>query len=172
MMDRLAKECPVALAVSLHAPTDELRDQLVPLNRRYPLAELMDACRRYAGHAPREMIMFEYCMIDGVNDTDAHAGQLVDLLRKGSSPVPCKLNLIPFNPFAGSGLRRSRAERIRSFQEILQEAGILTTVRKTRGDDIDAACGLLSGDVQGKADLKRRLSEITVCYQEEERDLH
>ena len=167
MIDRLAEECPVALAVSLHAPTDELRSQLVPLNRRYPLEQLMAACRRYSRHAPREMVMFEYCMMDGVNDSDAHAGQLVDLLRKGAFPVPCKVNLIPFNPFAGSALRRSKAEQVRSFQKILQDAGILTTVRKTRGDDIDAACGLLAGDVQGRTDLKQRLSEITVCYQDD-----
>ena len=171
MMDRLAQECPVALAVSLHAPTDGLRDRLVPLNRRYPLAQLMDACRRYARHAPRGMVMFEYCMIDGVNDTDEHARQLVDLVRKGPFPVPCKLNLIPFNPFAGTVLRRSTEEQLRSFQKILQDSGILTTVRKTRGDDIDAACGLLSGEVQGKADLQHRLSQITVCYQDQDQDV-
>lgn len=161
MMDRLAQDCPVALAVSLHAPSDAARDGLVPLNRKYPLGELMAACERYLRHAPRDVITFEYCMLDGVNDTDAHARELLALVtgRSALSPaaVPCKLNLIPFNPFAGSGLRRSPRERVLAFQRILQIGGVVTTVRKTRGDDIDAACGQLAGEVRDRTDVASRL---------------
>ncbi len=150
-MDRLAEACPVALAVSLHAPTDGLRDKLVPINRKYPLAELMAACRRYLVHAPRDFITFEYVMLDGVNDSDADARALLHLVRD----VPCKFNLIPFNPFPASGFHRSPAERVRRFAAILINGGIVTTTRKTRGDDIDAACGQLAGKVQDKS---RRVS--------------
>ena len=146
-MDRLAEACPVALAVSLHAPTDGLRDKLVPINRKYPLAELMAACQRYLVYAPRDFITFEYVMLDGVNDSDADARALLHLVRD----VPCKLNLIPFNPFPASGFHRSPAERVRRFASILIEGGIVTTTRKTRGDDIDAACGQLAGKVQDKS---------------------
>ena len=146
-MDRLAEACPVALAVSLHAPTDGLRDKLVPINRKYPLAELMAACQRYLVHAPRDFITFEYVMLDGVNDSDADARALLHLVRD----VPCKFNLIPFNPFPASGFSRSPAERVRRFASILINAGIVTTTRKTRGDDIDAACGQLAGKVQDKS---------------------
>jgi len=146
-MDRLAETCPVALAVSLHAPTDGLRDKLVPINRKYPLAELMAACQRYLVHAPRDFITFEYVMLDGVNDSDADARALLHLVRD----VPCKFNLIPFNPFPASGFKRSPAERVRRFASILINAGIVTTTRKTRGDDIDAACGQLAGKVQDKS---------------------
>ena len=146
-MDRLAAACPVALAVSLHAPTDGLRDKLVPINRKYPLAELMAACQRYLVHAPRDFITFEYVMLDGVNDSDADARALLHLVRD----VPCKFNLIPFNPFPASGFHRSPAERVRRFASILIEGGIVTTTRKTRGDDIDAACGQLAGKVQDKS---------------------
>jgi 23S rRNA (adenine2503-C2)-methyltransferase len=139
----------VALAVSLHAPNDALRDELVPINRKYPLAGLMAACRRYLDRAPRDFITFEYVMLDGVNDTDAHARELLHLTRD----VPCKFNLIPFNAFPGSPLRRSPAQRIRAFAQILMDAGIVTTTRKTRGDEIDAACGQLAGRV---ADRSRR----------------
>ncbi len=145
-MDRLREECPVALAVSLHAPNDTLRDELVPINQKYPLKELMAACLRYLEKAPRDFITFEYTMLDGINDTDAHARELLALVRH----VPCKFNLIPFNPFPGSPFRRSQAERVRRFGEILIQAGIVTTTRKTRGDDIDAACGQLAGQVQDK----------------------
>jgi 23S rRNA (adenine2503-C2)-methyltransferase len=145
-IDKLAAECPVALAVSLHAPNDALRDQLVPLNRKHPLRELMAACRRYLRHAPRDFITFEYVMLDGVNDSTAQARELVALV----SDVPCKFNLIPFNPFPGSGLARSPAPRIRQFAQVLMDAGIVTTTRKTRGDDIDAACGQLAGEVQDR----------------------
>jgi 23S rRNA (adenine2503-C2)-methyltransferase len=159
MMDRLAQDCPVALAVSLHAPNDALRNELVPLNRKYPLAELLDACLRYLPAAPRDFITLEYCMLDGVNDTLAHAEQLVTLLRthRGQG-VPCKVNLIPFNPFAASGLRRSRPEVVKAFADHLNGAGIVTTVRKTRGDDIDAACGQLAGDVLDRTRVRERLA--------------
>lgn len=145
-MDRLRDECPVALAVSLHAPNDALRDELVPVNRKYPLRELMAACRRYLEKAPRDFVTFEYVMLDGVNDSDDHARQLLSLTRD----VPCKFNLIPFNPFPASPFRRSPSPRIRKFAEILMNAGIVTTTRKTRGDDIDAACGQLAGQVKDK----------------------
>ena len=148
-MDRLRDECPVALAVSLHAPNDELRDRLVPVNRKYPLRELIAACNRYLEKAPRDFITFEYVMLDGVNDADAQARELVQL----ASRIRCKFNLIPFNPFPGSGFERSSDERIRGFAGILQRAGLTVTVRKTRGDDIAAACGQLAGDV---ADRTRR----------------
>jgi 23S rRNA (adenine2503-C2)-methyltransferase len=162
MIDRLGEACPVALAVSLHAPDDALRDHLVPLNRKYPLAELMSACSRYLQAAPRDFITFEYCMLDGVNDSDDHARHLVALVRGHSpdsaQPVPCKLNLIPFNPFPASGLRRSPKERVLAFARVLQEAGIVTTVRRTRGDDIDAACGQLAGEVLDRTDVGSRLA--------------
>ena len=156
MMDRLAADCPVALAVSLHAPNDPLRDDLVPLNRKYPLAELMAACRRYLEPAPRDFITFEYCMLDGVNDTDAHAQELVALVRR--ERVSCKFNLIPFNPFPQSGLRRSPDARVKAFAKLLLDAGIVTTVRKTRGDDIDAACGQLAGEVQDRTGAAERMA--------------
>jgi 23S rRNA (adenine2503-C2)-methyltransferase len=155
MMDRLRQDCPVALAVSLHAPNDALRDELVPLNRKYPLQELLDACNRYLESAPRDFITFEYCMLDGVNDTDEHARQLIALVR---GHVRCKFNLIPFNPFPASGLKRSPRERVQAFAQILADAGLVTTVRKTRGDDIDAACGQLAGEVQDRTDVQRRLT--------------
>ena len=145
-MDRLREACPVALAVSLHAPNDALRDQLVPINQKYPLRELLAACNRYLTAAPRDFVTFEYIMLDGVNDHDSHARELVAIARQ----VPCKYNLIPFNPFPGSGFRRSPAERIRRFAGILQDAGLVATTRKTRGDDVDAACGQLAGQVQDK----------------------
>ena len=148
-MDRLRDECPVALAVSLHAPNDELRDRLVPVNRKYPLAELISACNRYLEKAPRDFITMEYVMLDGVNDSDAHARELVSIAAR----VRCKFNLIPFNPFPASEFTRSGADRIRRFAEILQRAGLTVTTRKTRGDDIAAACGQLAGDV---ADRTRR----------------
>ncbi len=165
MMDRLGLDAPVALAVSLHAPTDALRDNLVPLNRKYPLHELMDACRRYLAHAPRDFITFEYCMLDGVNDQSEHAQALIDLVKPkrglGES-VPCKFNLIPFNPFPASGLTRSSAATVKAFAAQLSEAGIITTVRKTRGDDIDAACGQLAGDVKDRTKVDARMAKQRV----------
>jgi len=148
-MDRLRDECPVALAVSLHAPDDALRDRLVPVNRKYPIADLLKACRRYLEKAPRDFVTFEYVMLDGVNDGDTEARALARLAQR----VSCKFNLIPFNPFPASGFRRSPPERIRRFAAILQEKGVTVTTRKTRGDAIDAACGQLAGAV---ADRTRR----------------
>ncbi len=156
MMDRLANDLPVALAVSLHAPNDALRDVLVPINKKYPLKELMAACMRYLPFAPRDFLTFEYCMLDGVNDSDEHAKELVDLLKK----IPCKLNLIPFNPFPDSGLKKSSAARVQDFAKRLMDAGIITTVRKTRGDDIAAACGQLAGDVKDRTKVKERMQVV------------
>jgi 23S rRNA (adenine2503-C2)-methyltransferase len=155
MIDRLRADCPVALAVSLHAPDDALRTSLVPLNRKYPIDELLDACVRYLDAAPRDFITFEYCMLDGVNDRPEQAAQLVRLLKPR---LPCKLNLIPFNPFPASGLTRSPRERVLAFAQVLQDAGLVTTVRKTRGDDIDAACGQLAGEVQDRTNAAERLA--------------
>jgi 23S rRNA (adenine2503-C2)-methyltransferase len=154
MMDRLSQDCPVALAVSLHAPNDALRDELVPLNKKYPINELLAACERYLEFAPRDFITFEYVMLDGVNDSDQHAKQLIDIARQ----INCKLNLIPFNPFPASGLQRSSASRIRIFAQHLMDAGIVTTVRKTRGDDIDAACGQLAGEVKDRTNLSEKMA--------------
>ncbi len=146
MIDRLRDECPVSLAVSLHAPNDVLRDRLMPINRKYPLDALMAACRRYLEKAPRDYVTFEYVMLKGVNDGDEHAAQLIGL----AAQVPCKINLIPFNAFPNSGFERSPAERIREFNKTLNAAGIVTTTRKTRGDDIDAACGQLAGRIHDR----------------------
>ncbi|HZQ71635.1 MAG TPA: 23S rRNA (adenine(2503)-C(2))-methyltransferase RlmN [Burkholderiales bacterium] len=148
-MDRLRDECPVALAVSLHAPNDELRDRLVPNNRKYPIRDLIAACKRYLDKAPRDFITFEYVMLDGVNDGDAEARELVRLAAK----IRCKFNLIPFNPFPQGEFARSSPERVRRFADVLQRAGLTATTRKTRGDDIAAACGQLAGEV---ADRTRR----------------
>jgi 23S rRNA (adenine2503-C2)-methyltransferase len=158
-MDRLRDECPVALAVSLHAPNDRLRDRLVPLNRRYPLRELLAACNRYLEKAPRDFITFEYVMLDGVNDSEQNARELAAIARQ----VRCKYNLIPFNPFPQSGFGRSPEERIRRFGAVLQNAGVTVTTRKTRGDDIAAACGQLAGDV---ADRTRRSARRVVAMKE------
>jgi 23S rRNA (adenine2503-C2)-methyltransferase len=158
-MDRLREECPVALAVSLHASNDALRDRLVPVNRRYPLRDLLAACNRYLEKAPRDFITFEYVMLDGVNDSDANARELAALARQ----VRCKYNLIPFNPFPDSGFARSPDERIRRFAAVLQNAGVTVTVRKTRGDDIAAACGQLAGDV---ADRTRRSQRRVLAVKE------
>ncbi|MDB6002470.1 MAG: rRNA ((2503)-C(2))-methyltransferase RlmN [Rhizobacter sp.] len=159
MIDRLRNDCPVALAVSLHAPNDELRNELVPLNRKYPLEELLQACNRYLDTAPRDFITFEYCMLDGVNDTPEHARQLVALVKHH---VSCKFNLIPFNPFPQSGLKRSSDERVQAFASLLQGAGLVTTVRKTRGDDIDAACGQLAGEVQDRTKAAQRMTRSPI----------
>ncbi len=160
MMDRLAQDCPVALAVSLHAPSDALRSDLVPLNLKYPIAELLDACLRYLPAAPRDFITFEYCMLDGVNDQPHHAQELLALVRgHAGRGVPCKINLIPFNPFPGSGLLCSPRPVVQQFARILSEGGLVTTVRKTRGDDIDAACGQLAGDVLDRTNAVSRLAK-------------
>ncbi len=160
MMDRLGRDCPVALAVSLHAANDELRDHLVPLNRKHGLADLLDACNRYLEHAPRDFITFEYCMLEGVNDQPEHARQLIALLlHHGGRGVSCKVNLIPFNPFPQSGLTRSPHKQVLAFAKLLSDAGIVTTVRKTRGDDIDAACGQLAGDVKDRTRVGVRIAQ-------------
>ncbi len=145
-LDRLKALSDVSLAVSLHAPDDELRDQLVPLNRKYPIRELMAACRRYVA-GDRRKVTFEYVMLDGVNDSDRHARQLVKLLQG----IPAKVNLIPFNPFPTTRFKRSSAQRIEAFQAILMRAGLITITRRTRGDDIDAACGQLVGRVTDRS---------------------
>ncbi len=166
MIDRLRDDCPVALAVSLHAPTDAMRDDLVPLNRKYPLPELMAACKRYLDTAPRDFITFEYCMLDGVNDSDAQARELLALVRgdasRGAGAVSCKFNLIPFNPFPESGLTCSSKERVAAFARVLQQGGLITTVRKTRGQDIDAACGQLAGEVQDRTRARQRMTRAPV----------
>ncbi|MCG5031815.1 23S rRNA (adenine(2503)-C(2))-methyltransferase RlmN [Mesosutterella sp. OilRF-GAM-744-9] len=152
-MDKLAQLAPVALAVSLHAPTNELRDKLMPINRKHPLEDLMAACRRYLKYAPRDYVTFEYLMLSGVNDSLEQADQLVNLVRR----VPCKVNLIPFNPFPGSGLAKTDRERVLAFERRMNDAGIVTTIRKTRGDDIDAACGQLAGQVKDRTNRAVRL---------------
>ncbi|MCI7708161.1 MAG: 23S rRNA (adenine(2503)-C(2))-methyltransferase RlmN [Sutterella parvirubra] len=154
-MDKLAEAAPVALAVSLHAATDELRDKLMPVNRKHPLADLMAACRRYLKVAPRDFITFEYVMLGGINDSLEDADRLVRLVR--DEQVPCKFNLIPFNPFTQSDLKKPEREQVLAFCRRLNEAGIVTTVRKTRGDDIDAACGQLAGEVRDRTRRAERL---------------
>ena len=151
-MDRLKEVMPVALAISLHASNDQVRDKLIPLNKKYPLNQLMAACQRYLVKAPRDFITFEYIMLKGINDAPEHASELIALVKD----VPCKFNLIPFNPFTNSGFERSTNERIRVFREILQEAGFVVTVRKNRGDDIDAACGQLAGKVKDKTQRQQK----------------
>jgi 23S rRNA (adenine2503-C2)-methyltransferase len=163
MIDKLSQECAVALAVSLHASNDTLRNGLIPLNKKYPLAELMASCKRYLEFAPRDFVTFEYCMLDDVNDTDEHARELIALVREHD--VPCKFNLIPFNPFPESGLKRSKNPRIKAFAQILMDAGIVTTVRKTRGDDIDAACGQLAGEVKDRTRVQERMQKMTEYQQ-------
>jgi 23S rRNA (adenine2503-C2)-methyltransferase len=156
MIDKLSQECAVALAVSLHASNDALRDSLIPLNKKHPLQELMASCKRYLDYAPRDFVTFEYCMLDGVNDSDQHARELIQLVRD----VSCKFNLIPFNPFPESGLTRSPNPRIKAFAQILMDAGLVTTIRKTRGDDIDAACGQLAGEVQDRTRVQERMQKM------------
>jgi 23S rRNA (adenine2503-C2)-methyltransferase len=171
MIDRLREDCPVALAVSLHAPDDALRSELVPLNRKYGIDELFAACRRYLERAPRDFITLEYCLLDGVNDTIAHAEKLVALIGpQGAATRPdrglsAKVNLIPFNPFAQSGMKRSAPEQVRAFAAMLQHAGLVATVRKTRGDDIAAACGQLAGEVQDRTHIQTRRLQAPVRWQ-------
>ena len=160
MIERLRDDCPVALAVSLHAPNDALRNDLVPLNRKYPLHELLAACRSYLAKAPRDFITFEYCMLDGVNDSDAQARELVALVA--DQKLSCKFNLIPFNPFPQSGLLCSPRERVLAFARVLQDAGLVATIRKTRGEDIDAACGQLAGEVQDRTDAASRMTRAPI----------
>lgn len=157
-MDRLKEVCDVSLAVSLHAPDDALRNELVPLNRKYPIADLLAACRRYVVDGPRRRVTFEYVMLDGVNDSLQQARALVRLLRD----VPAKINLIPFNPFPGTAYRTSPIERINAFREVLMQAGLITVTRRTRGDDIDAACGQLAGQVKDRTKRSQRRIAVTV----------
>ncbi len=156
-IDKLAEAAPVALAVSLHAADNALRDKLMPVNRKHPIEDLMAACRRYLKVAPRDFITFEYVMLGGVNDSIEDADRLVELVRR--ERVPCKFNLIPFNPFPQSDLRKPDRERVLAFCRRLNAAGIVTTVRKTRGDDIDAACGQLAGEVRDKTRRAERLAK-------------
>jgi 23S rRNA (adenine2503-C2)-methyltransferase len=154
-IDRLRDACPVALAVSLHAPNDELRDRLVPINRKYPIRELLAACVRYLDKAPRDFIMFEYVMLGGVNDGVGQARELAALVKG----LPCKLNLIPFNPYPGGRYVRSAPQVIARFRDVLMQAGLVATIRRTRGDDIEAACGQLAGQVQDRTKRRRRPNE-------------
>jgi 23S rRNA (adenine2503-C2)-methyltransferase len=156
-IDRLGEECPVALAVSLHAPNDALRNELVPINRKYPIRQLLDACLRYIEKAPRDFVTFEYVMLSGVNDSVAQAHELV----RAVSAVPCKINLIPFNPFPDSGYTRSSADAMSRFRDVLMQAGLVATTRKTRGEDIDAACGQLAGQVRDKTRRSQRRAKET-----------
>lgn len=159
MINRLAQDCPVALAVSLHAPFDELRNDLVPLNKKYPVEELLIACAAYQIAAPRDFITFEYCMLEGINDQPDHALQLLALMQKHrANGLSCKFNLIPFNPFPASGLKRSSQAAVSAFAKILLDAGAVTTIRKTRGDDIDAACGQLAGEIRDRTDVGKRMA--------------
>ena len=146
-IDKLAIECPVSLAVSLHAADDEIRDEIVPINKKYPLSYLLDACRRYIVKNPHDKITFEYVMLKGVNDSIGMARSLVQILKG----VPAKVNLIPFNPFPNSGYECSSPETIEKFRKLLLGAGIMTVTRKTRGQDIDAACGQLAGKIHARA---------------------
>ena len=161
MIERLGQDCPVALAVSLHAPNDVLRDNLVPLNRKYPLAELLAACVDYLPKAPRDFLTFEYCMLAGVNDQPEHAIELINLLQTHKrNGLNSKLNLIPFNPFPQSGLTCSDRQTVQAFADRLIAAGFVTTIRKTRGDDIDAACGQLAGDVKDRTQAQVRMQAL------------
>ena len=155
-LQRLQEQMPVALAVSLHAPNDALRDILVPINQKYPLKQLMQACQSYVKAGPRDFITFEYVMLKDVNDSDKQARELIQLVKD----IPCKFNLIPFNPFPGSGYETSTSQRIKSFKDILVQHGFIVTVRKTRGDDIDAACGQLAGKVIDKSRRHEKFMEI------------
>ena len=155
-IDKLRDDCPVSLAISLHAPDDKLRDEIVPINKKYPLQVLMAACIRYIEKAPRDFVTFEYVMLEGVNDSVDQAKALVKLVKN----VPCKFNLIPFNPFPNSGYLCSSRQVINAFKQVLMDAGLVATVRKTRGDDIDAACGQLAGQVQDKTKRTMRLKAV------------
>jgi len=154
-MDRLRDTCPVALAVSLHAPNDALRNELVPINKKYPIRELLAACVRYIEKAPRDFVTFEYVLLDGVNDSVAQARELVETVKS----VSCKINLIPFNPFPDSGYARSKPDAVSRFRDVLVRAELVATTRKTRGDDIAAACGQLAGQVQDKTRRAERRNQ-------------
>lgn len=165
-IDKLAERCPVALAVSLHAPNDALRDRIMPINRKHPLQDLLAACKRYLKVAPRDFITFEYIMIGGINDSLKEAEELIKLTKD----VPCKFNLIPFNPFPESGLKRSEPEAVKAFSQKLNDAGIVCTVRKVRGDDIDAACGQLAGEIKDRTKLSEKRQDRVHIIKEITRD--
>ncbi|QDC96489.1 23S rRNA (adenine(2503)-C(2))-methyltransferase RlmN [Candidatus Methylopumilus universalis] len=156
-MDRLKEDCPVALAVSLHASNDKLRDEIVPINKKFPIRELMAGCQRYLEKAPRDFVTFEYVMLDGINDSVDDAKALLNIVKD----VPCKFNLIPFNPFPNSGYQCSSSDQIRKFKEVLMNQDYIVTVRKTRGDDIDAACGQLAGQVKDKTTRSLKRMNLT-----------
>ena len=166
MIERLAQDCPVSLAVSIHAANDKLRTSLVPINQKYPLKELIAACQAYLPYAPRDFLTIEYCLLDGVNDQPEHARALAQMLNA----LPCKINLIPFNPFPASGLKRSAPEGVKKFAQLLTGAGYITTIRKTRGDDIDAACGQLAGEVQDRTDVVTRMQDRRTIMMREVND--
>lgn len=153
----LKQACQVSLAISLHAPNDELRSEIMPINKKYPLAELIKACQDYVDHDPHKNITFEYVMLQEVNDFPHHAEQLITLVKD----LPCKFNLIPFNPFPGNQFKRSSNNRIHQFKRILEAGGLITTIRKTRGDDIDAACGQLVGQVQDRTRRQEKFKAKT-----------
>lgn len=155
-MERLKERSPVSLAVSLHAPNDELRNILVPVNKKYPLEQLMDTCRRYFERESKRVVTFEYVMLKGINDQPEHAKQLIKLLSK----VPSKVNLIPFNPFPLTEYERSPTSAIHAFRDLLMAKGINTITRKTRGDDIDAACGQLAGQVKDRTSRSARWQKM------------
>lgn len=157
-LEKLSKVSEVALAISLHAPNDALRNELVPVNKKYPLKQLMHLCKNYFANSPRRRVTFEYVMLDQVNDHIEHAKELAKLI----ADVPCKMNLIPFNPFPGTKYQRSPWSRITAFQQILLDKGINTTVRKTRGDDIDAACGQLVGSFMDKTSRSERWKKLNI----------
>ena len=161
-MERLRAQSPVALAVSLHAPTDELRNELVPINKKYPLAQLMNLCKQYFKDEPKRVVTFEYVMLKNVNDQPEHAAQLIKLLRN----VPSKVNLIPFNPFPLTQYQRSSTATINAFRDQLVAKGINTITRKTRGDDIDAACGQLAGEVQDRTSRAQRWQKLNFIPKE------
>ncbi len=163
-LERLREVSPVALAVSLHAPNDALRNELVPINKKYPLAPLMALCKRYFKDEPRRKVTFEYVMLKGVNDQPEHAAQLIKLLRD----VPAKVNLIPFNPFPLTQYQRSSQQAIDAFRDILINHGINTITRKTRGDDIDAACGQLAGEVKDRTSRSQRWQKMNFVAQPQE----
>jgi 23S rRNA (adenine2503-C2)-methyltransferase len=151
----LAKKLDVSLAISLHAPNDTLRNELVPINRKYPLEKLLEACKHYLTVSPHKAITFEYVMLQEVNDSPEQAEELIKLVKD----LPCKFNLIPFNPFPGTKYTRSSNNRIHRFKAILEKAGFVATIRKTRGDDIDAACGQLVGQVQDKTQRQAKFNQ-------------
>ena len=157
-LDRLKDDCPVALAVSLHASNDQVRDIIIPLNKKYPIKDLLDACTRYLTKSPKDYVTFEYVMLKDVNDKLEHAEELTKIAKN----ISCKFNLIPFNPFPNSGFESSSRNQIFRFQKILQDGGFITTIRKTRGDNIDAACGQLVGKVKDKTKRQEKWKTFAI----------